>query len=115
MIFSLFFYLILETKTNLYSSNVSIQSNINKFKKDREFYSISNMILNLYEKAKDHDVVIDSIVMKNSSCLLSVQTTNKDVVYKYFEDISSISINNIFFDKHLERYKIDASFKLPRK
>lgn len=112
---SFFLYFILENKTKTNSTKLSIQNNMNKFKKDREFYSLTKMILILYEKAKDYNVVIDSIVMKNSLCLLSIQTTNKDVVYKYFEDIPNIGINNIFFDKELKRYKIDASFKLPRR
>ncbi|RXJ69650.1 hypothetical protein CRV08_02805 [Halarcobacter ebronensis] len=93
----------------------TIHNTTTKLQNDTKFYSISKRVANIYSVAKEMNIDILSIVLKESILALEITTLNKQNIYAFFKKIDYKSVENINYDEDSKRYQANGKIKIYRR
>lgn len=116
LILFLLVYLLSDEKKSYKKDELeTVNKKIKTIKKQKEFYFLSSLVLQLYEQSKNKKIYINSIKVKNSILQIELESKNKEQMYSLINEYSNSKISNMTYNENKERFILDASFKILRK
>ena len=116
LILFLLVYLLSDEKKSYKKDEIeAVNKKIKTIKKQKEFYFLSSLVLQLYEQSKNKKIYINSIKVKNSILQIELESKNKEQMYSLINEYTNSKISNMTYNENKERFILDASFKILRK